>query len=317
MLFNKNYKNNNLKNLLHVITLALVILFFISINSSAQSQSRVINFQGRLTDQHGNSLDGTYDIIFSIYSSDPNSGPLWTERHTEVNVSSGIVNVLLGSITSFDDPQKVTFDEERYLGITVDCDHDPNTKEPELSPRQRILPAIYSYDSYNADRLDGMDSNEFTTPETDAGRPGVAEHLYEGNTRLIDKYLGRVAQAQDADKLDGYHATISGGDNNAIPVINSGVTYNNLRVGFASQANSASNADKLDGYDASAFIGTKGCYISYSGGCLSGFSNMGSAGSWGLCRDNSGGGHFRPPGGGCYNAAWPNWTIGTAYVCCR
>ncbi|MGA1865581.1 MAG: hypothetical protein ACMUHX_11035 [bacterium] len=220
----------------NIIIIIMVIMPFICfIYSSYASQHRLVNFQGHLTDRQGNALDGTYNIKFSIYPSDPNAGAFWTEEHNDVTVNNGIVNVLLGSITNFDEPVKITFDEERYLGITIDCDHDPNTEEPEMTPRQRILSAIYSY---NADKLDGKDSSEYTTPQTDAGRPGVAEHLYEGNTRLVDKYLGKGAKAEDSDRLDGYHATISGSDNNAIPVINSGITYGNLQAGYASSAGS-------------------------------------------------------------------------------
>ncbi|MGA1865583.1 MAG: hypothetical protein ACMUHX_11045 [bacterium] len=183
-----------------IIILSLTCL----ISFSMASQERLINFQGRLTDQQGNVLDGTYKIKFSIYPSDPNAGSLWIEEHMAVSVNNGIVNVLLGSITSFDVPMKVTFDEERYLGITIDCDHDPNTTDPEMTPRQRILPAIYSY---NADKLDGKDSSEYTTPQTDAGRPGVVENLYEGNIRLMDKY---IKQADLGNK--GCYVSYSGPD---------------------------------------------------------------------------------------------------------
>ncbi|MGA1865582.1 MAG: hypothetical protein ACMUHX_11040 [bacterium] len=174
-----------------VLKKVLLNLFILLIISSlcfslSHASERLINFQGHLTDQQGNALDGTYNIKFSIYPSDPNAGSLWTEEHNDVSVSNGVVNVLLGSITNFDEPVKITFGEERYLGITIDCDHDPNTEEPEMTPRQKILPAIYAY---NADRLDGKDSIEFTTPERDAGRPGVVENLYEGNIRLMDKYV--------------------------------------------------------------------------------------------------------------------------------
>lgn len=64
--------------------------------------------------------------------------------------------------------------------------------------------------------------------------------------------------------------------------------------------------------------GGGGCYVSYSGNCLSGFRNEGSAGDWGYCiytDQYTGRMHFRPPGGGCY-AATVGY-IGTAIVCCK
>ena len=78
----------------------------------------------------------------------------------------------------------------------------------------------------------------------------------------------------------------------------------------------ASNHVATKGYvDAAA--GGGGCYISYSGGCLAGFTNMGSAGTWGYCvtSNSIGSSFFRPPGGGCGGVASKN--IGTAYVCCQ
>ncbi|MBI1926135.1 hypothetical protein HYR99_18020 [Candidatus Poribacteria bacterium] len=41
----------------------------------------------------------------------------------------------------------------------------------------------------NADLLDGLDSSAFLNTSNDYGRPGAAVDLYEGNTKLQDKYL--------------------------------------------------------------------------------------------------------------------------------
>ncbi|PJA63023.1 MAG: hypothetical protein CO161_03240 [Candidatus Portnoybacteria bacterium CG_4_9_14_3_um_filter_44_9] len=66
--------------------------------------------------------------------------------------------------------------------------------------------------------------------------------------------------------------------------------------------------------------GGGGCYVSYSGGCLAGFTNKGSAGSWGYCAYNDTPAtitiHFRPPGGGCHSG-WSTGTLGEAFVCCQ
>ncbi|MFA5925926.1 MAG: hypothetical protein WC831_03235 [Parcubacteria group bacterium] len=66
-----------------------------------------------------------------------------------------------------------------------------------------------------------------------------------------------------------------------------------------------------------------GCYVSYSGGCLSGFVNKGSAGKWGRCggSDNYASyydraAYFNPPGGAC-PSAWGFKNLGEAYVCCQ
>jgi hypothetical protein len=70
--------------------------------------------------------------------------------------------------------------------------------------------------------------------------------------------------------------------------------------------------------------GGGGCYVSYSGSCLTGFTNEGSAGTWGVCTregvwayDPSGAPYFRPPGGACLTTAWTSYSLGTAYICCK
>ncbi len=87
---------------------------------------------------------------------------------------------------------------------------------------------------------------------------------------------------------------------------NQEVKVGNNRVWHQGNMGSGSglNADMLDGYDSSALMSVKeGCYVSHSGGCLSGFSNIGSAGSWGRCYVSPNPGFypcfFRPAGGGC------------------
>jgi hypothetical protein len=80
--------------------------------------------------------------------------------------------------------------------------------------------------------------------------------------------------------------------------------------------------DSLYLYDGSSWVqqggSGGGCYVSYSGGCLTGFTNKGSAGSWGYCGPGHADYfyHFRPAGGGC-SSGWGSSSIGEAYVCCQ
>jgi len=80
------------------------------------------------------------------------------------------------------------------------------------------------------------------------------------------------------------------------------------------------------GYVDAASIG--GCYISYindstDGACLSGFTNMGSLGTYGSCVvgefDRGAIAVFRPPGTNCEGGFTPQYiyTRGTAYLCCK
>ena len=111
----------------------------------AASAPQVIPFQGRLTDQIGTPYtEGTYSIIFNLYDAPVGGTALWTERHTGVGLVNGMVNVFLGSIVPFDGQD---FTQTRYLGITIDADGNANTADPEMVPRQMIVPAFFAKDS--------------------------------------------------------------------------------------------------------------------------------------------------------------------------
>lgn len=111
----------------------------------AASAPQVIPFQGRLTDQNGTAYsEGAYTILFNLYDAPVGGTSLWTERHTGVRLVNGMVNVFLGSIVPLDEQD---FTQTRYLGITIDADGNANTADPEMVPRQMIVPAFFAKDS--------------------------------------------------------------------------------------------------------------------------------------------------------------------------
>ena len=61
--------------------------------------------------------------------------------------------------------------------------------------------------------------------------------------------------------------------------------------------------------------GGGGCYISYTGSCLSGFINKGSAGKWGAC--NNGGIWIDRPAGATCPVTTTSYDYGEAFVCCQ
>ena len=101
---------------------------------------RLIPFQAYLTDTAGRPVEGMHDLAFRVYDDPTQGSPLWTETHTSVPVSKGLVNIMLGGTTSFG---SLTFDAPRYIGISVDGG-------PEMVPRQQIIPTIYAADSDRA-----------------------------------------------------------------------------------------------------------------------------------------------------------------------
>ncbi|MFZ4765256.1 MAG: Kelch repeat-containing protein [Roseimicrobium sp.] len=126
-----------------------------------QTSPYVIPFQGRLTNQQGVSYSsGQYTIVFNIYDLAIGGSTQWTERHEKVGVTNGMISVFLGSITtlptSTGNPPVAFFSTTRYLGITVDADDNAATADPEMVPRQMIIPAFHAK---NADKMSSTFGN--------------------------------------------------------------------------------------------------------------------------------------------------------------
>lgn len=79
---------------------------------------RTIAFQGFLSDDGGQPLDGTVELGFRIYASATGGAALWSETHAAVPVSRGVFAVALGSVSPLS--AAATRTGPRYLGVTVD-----------------------------------------------------------------------------------------------------------------------------------------------------------------------------------------------------
>ena len=122
---------------------------------------QMINYQGRLSDDQGEPLTGTYDVTFTIYDAATGGSDYWADTYT-VNAANGLFNVLLGSTNPI--PTDVFDSPDRYLGIKIGDD-------PEIVPRVRLVSAPYAY---NSDKLDGYDATDFWTP----GLPGEPSGIF-------------------------------------------------------------------------------------------------------------------------------------------
>lgn len=227
-----------IKKLLSIFLFYSLLIFLIAFNCYASSQ-RLINFQGYLTNQEGTVYgDGTYTIVFALYNTPAGGSPIWTERHETVSVTSGLVNVLLGSMTSFEEPdagaERVDFSVTRYLSITIDADNNPATLDPEMLPRQQIVPAIHAYESDYAKEADLAKDAETVMGKTLGTVNGIAtldqsgkipesqlppfDFAASNHVHTFDEIQGAITDAQvpntitinkatDADTVDGKHAS--------------------------------------------------------------------------------------------------------------
>ena len=143
----------------HPASQSSLVIFFLCalaslalcVESFAQSPM-LIPFQGRLTNPQGVPYtNGQYSVIFNLYDQPVGGTVLWNETHQKVGVINGMINVFLGSINTL---TNVDFSQARHLGITIDADGNPNTPDPEMVPRQMIIPAFWAK---NSEKLAGYD----------------------------------------------------------------------------------------------------------------------------------------------------------------
>lgn len=101
-----------------------------SLLAPTATSTAVVSYQGRLTNASNTPLTGSYNMTFRLYSASSGGSALWTEQWNNVQVASGLFNVLLGSTTAI--PQNViTGNNTLWLGITVGSDG-------EMTPRVQL-----------------------------------------------------------------------------------------------------------------------------------------------------------------------------------
>jgi len=136
---------------------ALLAAAALTPSAPARADSRILPFQGRLTDANGNAIaDGARVVQFKIYDAPVGGRALWNGEVQKLSVNAGLVNTLLGTKASL---AGVDFNLDLYLEVTVDANGDGQITlaDPPLLPRQSILPAIFARESANSQLLKGYD----------------------------------------------------------------------------------------------------------------------------------------------------------------
>ena len=109
-----------------------ILLSLLLSHSVFAAVPRIIDYQGYLSASDGTPVDGSRQIVFSLYDQETDGTALWTET-LDVPVSNGLFSVSLGTVTILDLP----FDEQYYLGVNVAGDG-------EMDPRHRLASVPYA-----------------------------------------------------------------------------------------------------------------------------------------------------------------------------
>ncbi|MEW6515355.1 MAG: hypothetical protein AB1439_00435 [candidate division FCPU426 bacterium] len=118
-----------------VASLAVFLAALLAHSASALTQiPERMNYQGYLTNSSGVPINGTRNITFYIYDTASGGMALWSELQSNVTVTNGIFNVVLGTSNKIGLP----FRRAYYLTLRV------QGEAAEMSPRHLLSNAAYA-----------------------------------------------------------------------------------------------------------------------------------------------------------------------------
>jgi hypothetical protein len=265
-----------LRGLLRAWVVFGIALFFVVAIMPSHTKAAInpqINFQGKLTNTDGtNVTNGTYSIVFSIYTVSSGGSNVWTETQPSVSVTDGVFRVALGSVTAL--PGSVDFNTNAlYLGIKVGAD-------AEMTPRVQFTAAPYAF---NSDKLGGLASSGFAQ----LGPSTVQADGSTNSTFFVNKTAaGNLVQLQNT-AVDVFTISNSGdiafgqNANHTISVLQeaSNTAGNNLSLsagqgGAGAGANAGGNLVLQGG--AGGGTGGNGGNVTIAAGALNGAGSVGS-----------------------------------------
>jgi hypothetical protein len=118
-----------------VLKSLLVLSIFATLALAAVPQ--YFSLQGKLRNNVGSLLTGTYTMYFRIYDAPSGGVLIWGPESQSVVVTSGLFTVMLGAQT----PINAVFDRPYYVSVAV------GTSGNEMSPRLTLGASGYSLNS--------------------------------------------------------------------------------------------------------------------------------------------------------------------------
>jgi len=309
--------SNPVRRLSVLVLLVASCIGLYSLATGEPSVPLLMNYQGRLTDEDGNSLTGAREMTFRLYTQAAGGTAVWVETQTVQLGDSGFFNVLLGSVNALDASD---FTGTTYLGVQVGG-------QAEMSPRRQVVSVAYALVAGTAENCDEDNLSDNSIGDLDdVNTAGAA--LNEVLSWNGSSWIPQGLPASNAWSLTGNSGTTPGTnflgttDNQAF-----GVHVNGQRALRIEPKSTSPNL--IGGYSGNAVsVGVHGATIGGGGrsgsinevtgnyGTVSGgLSNTASAGATvgGGC-DNTASCDFATVGGGFYNRARDDYaTVGGGY----
>lgn len=144
-----------IKSIFGGLLTSILIFCLLVFSAPAADVPRLINYQGKLTDNLGGPINIETAATFAIYTRANGGATVWSEIQT-VTVTDGLFNVLLGSVNPLD-PDYFSTHPETYLGVKFG-------EEAEMTPRQEIVSVAYSLKTAGISVKDGKVGIGTATP---------------------------------------------------------------------------------------------------------------------------------------------------------
>ena len=210
----------------------------------AKSETKLIPFQGKLTDASGQVIsDGAIVVQFKMYDAPVGGQAKWNGEVQMLSVNGGLVNTTLGTKASL---KNVDFSSPTYLEITIDAngDNQIGPEDPPLLPRQSIIPAVYAVQAGDANKLSGYDwSSIFGTNDPTGKIPG--DKLADGSitgTQIASKTI-TAQQIKDSTITS---AKLANGSVTSSQLAKNSVTTDKLALGAVTGDRLAENSVTSD-----------------------------------------------------------------------
>jgi hypothetical protein len=143
--------------------LAGVFGVFVKPQTASAANPATISFQGKIValSNGTNVVDGSYSVVFKLYTASSGGSTVWTETQGSVSVAGGVFQVSLGSVCPFytanacNSSTPLDFTANNYY-LTVTFAGDT-----EMSPRIQMQSVPYALNADTANKLGGLTSSQY------------------------------------------------------------------------------------------------------------------------------------------------------------
>src|SRR3989339_786042 len=154
----------------------LVLCMILLLGSLVSAIPQTFSVHGKLENNAGSPLEGTYNMSFNIYTTYTGGSASWTLSNQDVTTdSNGIYNIVLTNVN-------LDFGSQYYLGVTVGNDS-------EMSPRINLTSSPYAFEAQNVS-VSGVRFNS-----ADLGDQGAIDSIILSGSTADLAFRTRTASA--------------------------------------------------------------------------------------------------------------------------